>query len=552
MNPFRRLGDLPVRLKTVFMIVVVLTLFAAGMEGFLLRYIRTAYERSAAEFARNLAQSLALAVRNDVASGNTFHVDRLFLALSTEDLQGVDIVRCVVLDESNVITADLNPETFGSKFADPDLLPLTRGQAAPKLMQGPQGGALVAAAAPIFSHVSRIGTLVLVLSMEERAREYRTVGLLSVLLTCGFILLLGVLMLYMLRDTLLRPLEEITQQAATVAAGDFDRKLALERRDEFGKLAEALESMRAGIVGDREKYRILVEGSDDIIFTMDENFHFTSGLDVLRRRLGSHRSDFSNLTLLDLLYEHPNDEGWTRAILKDKFQDFLQGSESVRHRLRIRSRVANEPLEFDLVLEHIKSGPAAESLGRLSTSGVDRLSSYFRAERQKYVIENYIAAGDEVAVRLTRNLRHVIGEDAALAVEMGLREMIINSIEHGNLAITFDEKTAAQQSGSYMAFIEQRRREERYGRRKVVVESVLTERRFACRITDEGAGFDHRAMRSRKFADVNAEMLQHGRGLLLIESSFDSIVYNEKGNQVTLVRTLSGEPREGAEQDAFL
>jgi anti-sigma regulatory factor (Ser/Thr protein kinase) len=34
--------------------------------------------------------------------------------------------------------------------------------------------------------------------------------------------------------------------------------------------------------------------------------------------------------------------------------------------------------------------------------------------------------------------------------------------------------------------------------------------------------------------------LEHGRGLMMALSAFDSVEYNERGNQVKLVKQLSG------------
>jgi hypothetical protein len=34
--------------------------------------------------------------------------------------------------------------------------------------------------------------------------------------------------------------------------------------------------------------------------------------------------------------------------------------------------------------------------------------------------------------------------------------------------------------------------------------------------------------------------LEHGRGITMARNAFDSVVFNEKGNQVTLKKNLSG------------
>ncbi len=56
-------------------------------------------------------------------------------------------------------------------------------------------------------------------------------------------------------------------------------------------------------------------------------------------------------------------------------------------------------------------------------------------------------------------------------------------------------------------------------------------------IRDEGPGFDH-----RKVSDpTQAENLDRvsGRGLLLIHSFMDEVSYNDRGNEITLVKYTS-------------
>jgi hypothetical protein len=56
---------------------------------------------------------------------------------------------------------------------------------------------------------------------------------------------------------------------------------------------------------------------------------------------------------------------------------------------------------------------------------------------------------------------------------IGIREMILNAVEHGNLNINFEEKTKAQAEDSYIEFLMERQKEPRYSQKKVTIESMI-------------------------------------------------------------------------------
>ena len=55
------------------------------------------------------------------------------------------------------------------------------------------------------------------------------------------------------------------------------------------------------------------------------------------------------------------------------------------------------------------------------------------------------------------------------------------------------------------------------------------------RVTDRGSGFDHRAFLD-SLDDRADHPLQHGRGLMMAVNAFDLVKYNERGNEVTLIK----------------
>jgi len=123
--------------------------------------------------------------------------------------------------------------------------------------------------------------------------------------------------------------------------------------------------------------------------------------------------------------------------------------------------------------------------------------------------------------------------------EIALDEAIRNAYEHGNLEISDKEKTRLLEADT---FEEELKRRELNAKEKLIrIDVSLNDSQFNCVITDEGGGFDW-----RKAPDSTEELTSlddlHGRGLLLIRKLFDSVTYNEKGNQVTLSKKLPIRP----------
>lgn len=150
-----------------------------------------------------------------------------------------------------------------------------------------------------------------------------------------------------------------------------------------------------------------------------------------------------------------------------------------------------------------------------------------------YRLENDLAAVPTFVDHVTRSCAGDLDRVAALELGLALREMLINAIEHGNLAVTYDEKSRAMDSQEGMGpLIAHRSGLHRYMGRRVDVTVRRLARRLVARITDEGEGFDWRSL-----PDPNDPMnllSSHGRGILLARMSVDTLTFNEKGNEVTL------------------
>jgi anti-sigma regulatory factor (Ser/Thr protein kinase) len=127
-------------------------------------------------------------------------------------------------------------------------------------------------------------------------------------------------------------------------------------------------------------------------------------------------------------------------------------------------------------------------------------------------------------------------------LRFGLYEMIINAIEHGNLGITFAEKSRALEANRFGELMRERVADPRCANRRVKVDCTISLEGLRCIIRDEGQGFDHSIYSSVKdpaalFEQLGASL--HGRGIILTRLQFDSMQFNEVGNEVLLVKRLT-------------
>lgn len=122
-----------------------------------------------------------------------------------------------------------------------------------------------------------------------------------------------------------------------------------------------------------------------------------------------------------------------------------------------------------------------------------------------------------------------------MRVELALEEAIRNGFEHGNLGITFDEKTNTCDNGTFENLVAERSKAAQAAGKKLYIKVVLNPRQFSCRVRDDGKGFDWRKY-YQKDAQLPAPDILHGRGMVVINKLFDSVSFNDKGNEITLTK----------------
>ncbi len=113
---------------------------------------------------------------------------------------------------------------------------------------------------------------------------------------------------------------------------------------------------------------------------------------------------------------------------------------------------------------------------------------------------------------------------------LGLVEVLMNAVEHGNLQISYEEKSQLDENGQLDAEIERRQSLPEFTNKLVEVAFVRQETGVQITITDQGVGFD---WQSYLTIDENRAFDSHGRGIAMAKLiSFDAIEYRGVGNQV--------------------
>jgi DNA-binding response OmpR family regulator len=118
----------------------------------------------------------------------------------------------------------------------------------------------------------------------------------------------------------------------------------------------------------------------------------------------------------------------------------------------------------------------------------------------------------------------------------GYSELLINAVEHGNLGISYAEKSNLLAEGKWNEEIEQRLQSPLYADKQVEVTLDKAADALTVTITDQGQGFDwHRYLQF----DPGRAFDLHGRGIAMSKVlSFDQLEYQGKGNSVVVTVQL--------------
>lgn len=188
----------------------------------------------------------------------------------------------------------------------------------------------------------------------------------------------------------------------------------------------------------------------------------------------------------------------------------------------------------DVVLRSSEAAESVSAVTRAVLSYHSRVNDLAEEVKQRTSAIGYIMAGSFVFRTLdeARNLATML----ALAcpkpdvAAVGLVELLVNAVEHGNLEVGWELKSKLLQEGRWTEEIEYRLKGGYYGKRTARVDFTRFDDHIEVVVEDEGPGFDF-----APFLDGTNKKrsLYHGRGILFArDMAFDAIEYFDKGNRV--------------------
>ncbi len=254
----------------------------------------------------------------------------------------------------------------------------------------------------------------------------------------------------------------------------------------------------------REGYRRLIKDFNHIAAVLlDWEMPQISGIELLAR-IKSH--DRYSLLPVIMLTGRDSPEDIKRGI-KEGALYYVIKPVNIDH---LKSLVQAATNQFKIIRNY--QFKATELQSHLSM--VSEASYYFRTMEQ--------------AVHLASQLSYLCADRQNAA--LGLNELCNNAIEHGNLEIDCEEKSALLRQGIYTHEISTRYHDNRFSNRRAHLTFKRDRENITFTITDEGRGFDF-----QKYLGLspNRAFELNGRGIAIAKTmSFDSIEYIEPGNRV--------------------
>ena len=193
------------------------------------------------------------------------------------------------------------------------------------------------------------------------------------------------------------------------------------------------------------------------------------------------------------------------------------------------SYVAKRRLQLDL-LEIVQQVLDNSDENRTQSRLMHRMSR----NEFSFVLNNDLSLVHSMVKYLQHTLRCVrlADESDRLRVGIAVEEALLNALYHGNLEVSSDLKET--DPNLFEETARQRSLEEPYRNRRIFVDALVSRESASFTVRDEGQGFDPSSLPDP--CDLENLEKPSGRGILLMRSFMDEIIFNERGNEVTLVK----------------
>ncbi|MCA8987054.1 MAG: ATP-binding protein [Planctomycetaceae bacterium] len=164
-------------------------------------------------------------------------------------------------------------------------------------------------------------------------------------------------------------------------------------------------------------------------------------------------------------------------------------------------------------------------------------NSLFREQTTKLSLPSHREVVGKI-VRYIAQLIHAFNictSREQMRVVLAVEEALVNAMYHGNLGVASDLRGVDDEA--YFQLIHQRTTDPHYADRRVELTITVTNSLAKFVIRDQGAGFDVGQIPDPR-EDQNLE-LSHGRGIFLMRTFMDEVIFNSTGNEVIMIKYKS-------------
>lgn len=281
-----------------------------------------------------------------------------------------------------------------------------------------------------------------------------------------------------------------------------------------------------------KRYKDLVENSIDVIFSLSHDERIRTINQSVSKVLRYNPKNLIGKKFTDLVYKtDPINE----KIFQERFFELIHSKNNVSFNASLIT-AAGEPKEMQIRMQYIQIENEFLIYGTASNIEENILLRLCETESQVYKIENYMTQIDLIGRRISEAILKYSNPDNVFLMKLCLMELLVNAMEHGNLGISFHEKSTSLESGEYYELLYARQNSSEHKNKRIIVDYALSPTKVEIRITDEGDGFDHKKHISDLETNGISNKLSHGRGLQLARGFFNILEYNEKGNSIFLVK----------------
>lgn len=173
------------------------------------------------------------------------------------------------------------------------------------------------------------------------------------------------------------------------------------------------------------------------------------------------------------------------------------------------------------------------------------LNRYLIRHNSEYLITSRdLAQHGFVSLPIISQLRecNILDDQGALKMRLGIQEVVVNALEHGNLELRSEWKEEIYANGvdRFSVLRRERLQSSEFADRSIRIIVQYEPGILKISVRDCGEGFLNKLAPSSSSAEGGVQC--HGRGLALISSSADELHFEANGAEVTIVKYL---PTEG-------